>query len=98
MELKRKNNDNRENKVMYYGEGSPYTPYTPGYNAGGAVQINLSDIFPGTGLEGVYSPSNWSNAWNAFKNDLKAIYNAMSSTFHKTYKTAKQWFKSFFGL
>lgn len=56
MELKRKNNDNRENKVMYYGEGSPYTPYTPGYNAGGAVQINLSDIFPGTGLEGVYSP------------------------------------------
>ena len=32
------------------------------------------------------------------ENDLKAIYNAMSSTVHKTYKTAKQWFKSFFGL
>lgn len=94
MELKRKNNGNRQSKVMYFGEGAPYS----GGNAGGAVQVNLCDVLPGTGLEGVYTPANWSAAFNAFRNEVTGAFNALSSTVRKAFKTARNWFKSFFGL
>lgn len=45
MKFYRKDSEDTGNVVRYYGEGSPYTPYTGAYNPG-AVQINLSDIFP----------------------------------------------------
>lgn len=99
MKLKRKNVSKKENCLNYYGEGgSPYTPYTPAYRGGGAVIVNLSDVFPGTGLDGVYSPSNWKKAWTAFQTELKCLYGAMSDAVHSAYGTAKNWFKSFFGL
>ena len=95
MELKRKNLNKREKCVRYYGEGSPYTPYTSAYNAGGAVQINIADIFPATGMEGVYAK--WGEAWSAWKTEITEQFNAMSDMLHKAYKSAKNWFKSFFG-
>lgn len=95
MKFYRKDSEDTGNVVRYYGEGSPYTPYTGAYNPG-AVQINLSDIFPGTGLDFVFTPSNWSEAWNAFKGDLTKLYKATSKKVQNTFKTARNWFKSFF--
>ncbi len=92
MKLTRKNVTKKTNCLTYYGEGSPYTPYTSSYNAGGAVQVNLSDIFPTLSITGVYA--DFEEAWLAAKTEIKEQYKVVSDNAKKAYTTAKKWFRS----